>query len=291
MIRNDKLIIFEDFQEDRTLPKFRKERSQDRAKFSVEDSSDDEEGFGEIMMSSTPRFVSNGGVAGRPQTFADKMAEFFFVTINPFLLLHDKREEAQRISIGEFFRDVKNSTSELEIVNERLEGYRKALQNAKKNGQTALFERLTHGIEAVRAETQLVALGMPKYLSEDTLVAFVKKAQKGLRLDHVRNFIRMIPEEVAQRRHRCDELGIFDNYVVLHFDPGAKSWAETEEEKLRRKDPILFGLLRGRRNLYFIGDWVDEFCDLTLDQIADTMGKECVLEIPTEVQISKEGHV
>lgn len=41
---------------------------------------------------------------------------------------------------------------------------------------------------------------------------------------------------------------------------------------LSKKDPILFGLMTERRVLYFVGDWVDDFCNLTLDQIADVLG-------------------
>jgi len=85
-----------------------------------------------------------------------------------------------------------------------------------------------------------------------------------------------MPDEVSARKVRADEIDIFDNYVVLHYDPQAKSWAETQEEKNRRKDPILFDLMEGRRRLYFVGDWKDEFCDLTLDQVADAIGKDAV---------------
>ncbi|HEY8094921.1 MAG TPA: hypothetical protein VIE65_02365 [Methylobacter sp.] len=59
----------------------------------------------------------------------------------------------------------------------------------------------------------------------------------------------------------------------------AKAYSETKAEIEARKDPILFGMIKGRRILYYICDWVDEYCDLTLDQIADTIGKETIQEI------------
>jgi hypothetical protein len=37
--------------------------------------------------------------------------------------------------------------------------------------------------------------------------------------------------------------------------------------------------MRGSRNLYYMGDWVDEQCDLTLAQIVDALGKDVVQEI------------
>ena len=106
---------------------------------------------------------------------------------------------------------------------------------------------------------------------EETLVDFVKKSPRGLRLDWVRNFTRVVPDDVLATKVECDSRGIFDNYAVLHYDPDGKSWAETEAEREARKDPILFGFVEGRRVLYFVGEWIDEFCDLSLDQIADVL--------------------
>jgi hypothetical protein len=123
--------------------------------------------------------------------------------------------------------------------------------------------------------------GVDVYLSEGSLVRFYKASKKGLRLDWVANFTRTIPPEVATKKVRADEVGAFDNYVVLHYDPAEKAFSETEWEQLARtsKDPILFGLMKGRRILYFVGDWIDEVCDLTLDQLADVIGKDAVKTI------------
>ena len=65
----------------------------------------------------------------------------------------------------------------------------------------------------------------------------------------------------------------------MHYDPAAKSYAETQEEIAARHDPILFGILSGRNDLYFIGDWKDDFCDLTLDQVSEILGREAASEI------------
>ena len=182
---------------------------------------------------------------------------------------------------------MKDSGASLEVVEGRVEGYQAALRRAHQTGQRALRERLEAGVEAARAETRLMAIGVTSIMSEETLVEFVKKAPKGLRLDWVRNFTRHIPDDVLDAKVRCDAEGAFDNYAVLHYDPDKKSYAETqaeiEAERARRKDPILFGLIEGRRQLYFIGEWVDEFCDLSLDQIADVLGRDATAELDPEV--------
>lgn len=183
------------------------------------------------------------------------------------------------ISVEEFFTHIKNSASELVIVKERAAGYERALTNAKKNGQTALLEQLKAGLNAYRMEAQLVSMGLTKYVSEEDIVRFYKQSKRGLRLDWIANFARQVPETVTTTKERADELGIFDNYVVLHYDPEGKAYAESEAEKAAKKDPILFGVMKGRRQLYFVGDWIDEFCDLTLDQFAEIMGREAVQSV------------
>lgn len=156
--------------------------------------------------------VSNGssllviGTPG-PRGFMQRVRDWFSAA----------RQPPPALTIPEFFASLKNSTKELYVVKERALGYEKQLEDALYAGQRALYEQLSRAVVGVRAETQLVAAGQTKYLEEASLVEFVKKAPKGLRLDWVANFTRTIPS-----------------------------------------------------------DWVDEFCDLTLDQVADTIGKNSV---------------
>ncbi len=200
------------------------------------------------------------------------------------LLPHPAPEPAPELTVQEFFHSVENSIEELEVVDEREAGYEAALRRARDAGQRALAEQLERSLIAVRAETQLVAWGSAKFLEEATVVDFVKKSPKGLRLDWIANFTRVIPDRVLEKKRDADARRIFDNYAVLHYDPQGKAWSQTEQEreaeKRSKRDPILFGLIDGRRRLYYVGDWTDDYCDLTLDQIADAMGKEAVREIP-----------
>ena len=181
-------------------------------------------------------------------------------------------EPTPELTIPEFFAAVARTTSELELSAARARGFELALESARKGGQKALEEQLREGVAIDRAETQLVSVGLNRYLTEAALVEFVRKCPKGLCLAWISNFTRVVPEDVLSKKVLADNRKIFDNYVVLHYDPERKAWAETEAEKRARKDPILFGVLKGSRKLYFVGDWVDEFCDLTLEQIANALG-------------------
>lgn len=252
--RNGRLHIFENFVIDQSLPKHQRKQPYPAGTSVITVTGNFNTSFlqmSEVVVASSPRRLSGA-----------LWAAFW-----------DWIWNRTRMPIDSFFKSIKNGVEELEVVETRLGSYLAAIAQAKKNGQTALAERLETNIEGVRTETQLVALKLTKFITEEQLVRFVRKAKKGLRLDWIKNFTRMVPETVIRWKEKADDRCVFDNYVVLHFDPEAKSWEETAKEKELRKDPILFGVLRGRRRLYFIGDWVDEFCDLTLDQLADVLGE------------------
>ena len=288
---SDRLNIFESFRVDRQLPKFQRAKSaksgpqvkgngkQGSAKefegdFEGDNESDGEEGSffvnqGAPNVTFSIRddslLVGRARVAPKPSRW-----KFWRWGAKP-------KPSVIELPVAEFFRSVKNSTAQLVIVDERAAGYKAAMLNAVKMGQTALKEQLQKGLVAARAEAQLVAMGFGKYIEEASVVAFAKKSSKAVRLDWIANFVRMIPESLQAVKRDADERFIFDNYVVMHHDPTGKSWAETEaERKSRERDPILFGVIEGRRRLYYLGDWTDDFCDLTLDQVADSLGKDSI---------------
>jgi hypothetical protein len=270
----NKLICLEQFQTDWSLPKHTK-----KADENSEDSGPNYKMTSSLTIRNTDDRFSVG-VGGAPPAKVSWLARFFHWLLALFGT--ERRREEKLLPIEEFFVSVKNSAKEIEVLHGRAEGFEQALKRAKQGGQQAYIEQLSAGLNAYRMESQLLAMELPRYLEEDDLVRFYKQSKKGLRLDWVQNFTRVIPEALLTKKVRADELGLFDNYVVLHYDPQAKSYAETEKEKeakKKAKDPILFGLMAGRRRLYIVGDWIDEYCDLTVDQIADALGKDVVKEI------------
>jgi len=191
-----------------------------------------------------------------------------------------KVDKTLTMPIEEFFRSVKNSVKEIKKIDKRVEGYVDALNQAEKMGQTALIEKLTAQIDVVKAEGQLFAMGLKKVVTEEQIVKFYKECEIGMRLDWIKNFTRIIPSEFLETKEELDEKGIFDNYVIMHFDKNEDAYSKTQEEikkeEEKKKDPILFGVIRGSRKLYYIGDWVDEYCDLTLEDFIDKFGKTAI---------------
>ena len=266
----DRLNIFENFRTDRQLLKFMRPKAKSAMGESEDDSdvgTDESFSFnnGTILIRSESPVVSVPSSA--PKSWVSRL----------WARVRRKKTPTIEMTVAEFFRSVKNTTSQLEVVDERAAGYEKAMMDAVWMGQTALKEQLQKGLLATRSEAQLVAMGLGKYIEESAVVAFAKKSSKAIRLDWIANFVRLIPDNIRELKRSADALDIFDNYVVMHHDPTGKSWSETEaERKERERDPILFGVIEGRRRLYYVGDWADEFCDLTLDHVADTLGKDVI---------------
>ena len=175
------------------------------------------------------------------------------------------------------FKQVLENEEQLRLFNERDAEFEAMLLRAKQASQKALVEKLEKERNLRRFENMLYAMGRKRFVSEKQLLKFVRDCEKGLCLDWVHQFTRPIPAEVVTEKVACDEAYLFDNYVVLHYDPMNQSAemteVEKEEELARRRDPILFGVIRGSRRLYFIGDWKDEQCDLTLQEIIDKLGE------------------
>ena len=193
-----------------------------------------------------------------------------------------KTEKApiKKITIVEFFTTLIKNYEELTPIGEIADHYEKALIQAKTMGQTALLERLKDCIDSARGEAHLVAMGLKKYVTEKQVVELYEKvgADKNLKLTWIKNFGRIIPEAVYEIKKDVDERKIFDNYVVLHYDPKENGEKLTKKEKEKKKDPILFGVIKNSKKLYFVADWKDEYCDLTLDEMFKIL-KEKVLKI------------
>lgn len=200
------------------------------------------------------------------------------------------------MSIKEFFSNVKAGTTNLQHTRGIAEIYEQKITNAIKLNQTALVEILYANLDVIRAEAILLSEGHTKYITEDYMIEFFKKIEgddniknRQLKLSWIHNFIRPIPTDIIQLKEDIDQLKVFDNYVILHFDPQDKATELTKKEKEARKDPILFGVLRNSTKLYFIADWKDEYCDLTLEDMVNTMGKD-VFEINNDT-IEKHMHL
>ena len=193
----------------------------------------------------------------------------------------EEKKIEQKFDVIKFFSDVKLSTSEeAEKYRDRLDEYISCIGYAEKSGQKALKDKLFQNLVINKYESMLYAKGYYKVLTEENLVKFAKGCPKALSLDYISNYVRTIPLDVLTKKINVDELEIFDNYVILHYDPEDDGTEMTNEEKAKeiakKRDPILFGLIAGSNKLYYIADWEDEYCDLKFQDVVDALGKEII---------------
>lgn len=170
------------------------------------------------------------------------------------------------ISPDVFFQKLKKTKKEIQIIDGILDKYFKQIEQAEKLGQTALVERMKDDIEVVKAEALAVVCGVKEYLTQSQIDKLLKKSTKNIEITPIKNFVRPIPGKLVSIKEKLDTEKVFAEYVVMHYDPKKENTELTKKEKDRKKDPIMFGIIKGSRNFYFIGDWTDEYCDLTLKE-------------------------
>ena len=191
-----------------------------------------------------------------------------------------RRKSPEKVDVVSFFDNIKNSIHSEEfdkdVYQKRVDGYISTLESAKRAGQVSFVETLQKQLNIINCESALFATGNVTTITEQQVVTLYKESVNGIRLDWIKNFNRVIPELVLTEKLKVDALNVFDNYVVLHYDPELKSYKETEAEKEARKDPILFGVIKGVNKLYYIADWIDDYCDLTLNTLIDKFGEDTI---------------
>jgi hypothetical protein len=106
-----------------------------------------------------------------------------------------------------------------------------------------------------------------------------KDTKNFLKLSWIKNYTRIIPNDVIAIKESFDKKNVFDNYVILHFDKMGDSSQMTEKEKEKAKDPILFGVSKLSRKLFYVADWTDEYCDLTLDKFLEKIEMDNAREL------------
>lgn len=151
-------------------------------------------------------------------------------------------------------------------------------EQLRATGQYEIADRVSGSRGVLEAEVAIVKGGDLKYVSEEQIVKFMLKSERGMRMEYLRYYANILPAEVAKKKLQADALLVFDNYCVLHYSSDEKFSIIKEKvddrERERRRDPILFGMIKGSRKLYYITDWVTEDDDLTLDKLETVIGEK-----------------
>jgi hypothetical protein len=180
----------------------------------------------------------------------------------------------KRISPGLYFKFVKSKLqkNELEQLKIRLKKLQALTQEAFDLGQDALYEDFAKSLAITVRESEALACGYGTWVSIKDIEKFktIVKEDGGdknpVYFKKLEEFPRPIPYVPAKIIKEVKEKQLFDLLWVLYLDYVGVE-LKTNKQKIREKDPILFGQFAyAKDRYYFICDWTDKHCDLTLQE-------------------------
>lgn len=142
-------------------------------------------------------------------------------------------------------------------------------------GQKAGLRKLLFHIDCIEREREIVKLGINTFIYRDDVEEYIDTVAKNVvKIIELENYEREIPDDVVAIIEKVKDK--FDKLYIVFTDYTGKIERKVEQAR-RSKDPILFGTFQNSSSrvvidrFYFIADWEDEFCDLTLDKLVHEM--------------------
>lgn len=189
----------------------------------------------------------------------------------------------------EYFQKVKDKVQNMD--DEKLaKAYTNAIKLAeryKRTGQTKALRKLKFHIESIIKERKALEAGITKFVYKSDIEEYIKKvASKQVVVLDLKSFERNMPDEIIEALEKVKD--IFDEFYVVCTDYTGEISKQVNKER-REKDPILFGVFLDRNKntinerFYYIGDWIDEYCDLTLEKMVSEMKDETEINIENEI--------
>ena len=179
----------------------------------------------------------------------------------------------EKISPSQYFDYLKNAKNDIttEALKESYSVFLKLAEKYTKLGQKESLKKLCFLADTLKKEEKLIELGITTYIYKDVIEDYIENvADKTVKIIELSRYMREVPDELVETIEKSKDL--FDEFYVVFTDYTGKEERKVEKER-RDKDPILFGVFKNNSNVadrfYFLGDWVDEYCDLTLDKMVE----------------------
>ena len=198
------------------------------------------------------------------------------------------------LSIRKFFKKIKllkdNNTIRKSDLSKEMKEIESKMSNAKALGQTILVDKLNGLLSDLKREQDILEKvdsdGL-RFIYLEQLKKYIKSVEnKVTKIVNLEDYERIIPEDNTKEILKYKDSNIFDKYIVVFNDTTSlmeNSKVKEEVERVRKeaKDPIVFGCfynevtISGNKvkqpgdKLYFITEWEDEDCNITLSEIID----------------------
>lgn len=184
-------------------------------------------------------------------------------------------EPLQELSPSEYFelvKDKKNNVTD-EVLTQIYDNCLTLLNKYKMTGQTRAMRKLLFHLEMIEKEREIIKLGINTFVYRDDIEEFIEKvASDVVKIINLQDYEREIPDDIAFAVEKAKPH--FNRFYVVFTDYTGKVEKQVTKER-RDKDPILFATNQDVDTqtvidrFYFIGDWEDEYCDLTLDKMVN----------------------
>lgn len=210
----------------------------------------------------------------------DQLEGLTAFSIDSILRLTDPKRDPQVEYIIEnpkvLFDYLKGAFSKEEEGNlkDRLLKFKQIFDITAQTGQLALHETARDNLINLVKEQEAAAIGHGTYINEATIEFFRRKvADRNVYWKPFRDFPRLIPDNILSKLKEVQEKGVFEEFWILYLDyADNSSKVKSTASKIKEKDPILFGkLTAGHSKCFYIADWEDPYCDLTLDKFVTAM--------------------
>lgn len=177
----------------------------------------------------------------------------------------------------EYIKEKKNKINNNDLKN-IYDNCLKLLNKYVVTGQVKGALKLKFHLETLEKEKEVVKLGIDTFVYKDDIEDYIDNVSNDVvKIIELENYEREIPDEIVEALEKVKDK--FTRFYVVFTDYTGNVEKQVEKER-REKDPILFGTFEDKKSdtlverFYYIGDWVDEYCDLTLDKMVCEMKKE-----------------
>lgn len=191
--------------------------------------------------------------------------------------MEKEQEKAKTLTVQQYFDQVKEAKQKMtsDDLAQMAESALKLLQRFVVTKQTTAAQRVVFNVQNLEKEKQLLDLGIDTFIYKSVLDEYIEGiAPKEVKVTDLSNYLRVIPDELIKKIEETQDL--FTNYFVVFTDYTGREERRVTTEQ-RNRDPILLGAFIKRdeqfgnhnfcERMYYLGDWVDEQCDLTLDKL------------------------
>ena len=212
----------------------------------------------------------------------------------------ENHNELTELSPSEYFEQVKERKNHItdEDLQKVYDNCLELLNKYKITGQKKGMRKLMFHLECIEKEREIVKMGIDTFIYREDIEEYIDNVAKDtVKIIELENYEREIPDEIVELIGEVKDK--FDQLYVVFTDYTGKVEKQIEKER-RDKDPILFGTFQNQSNrtvidrFYYLGDWEDEYCDLTLDKMVnetEKAGKRNIIKTistPQDIEELKE---